>query len=65
MTRIERLESTPKPPSASNKPFLHYPPVPAFTLLFHLVDKSGLGPACGRGVRDAFGNPPGHKRVMR
>ncbi|WP_215350100.1 hypothetical protein [Sphingopyxis soli] len=39
MTRIERLETTPKPTPPSNNPFLHYPAVPAFIALFHLVDQ--------------------------
>src|SRR3546814_18486353 len=35
---------TPKQPSASNRPFLHYPAVPALIRLFHLVDKRDGGP---------------------
>ena len=43
----QRPLPTPKQASPSNRPFLHYPAVPAFIRLFHSVDKGGCG--CGHG----------------
>jgi hypothetical protein len=55
MTKEKNGNSLPqKPTSPSNKPFLHYPAMPAFIRLFHSVDKGGLRGALRRREPGAF-----------